>query len=471
VAPEDVYRLFWYVQHCRPFFILCLGDLMGQMVKADQLDFNRFNLREFPWLQHLPERGSGGEATITELLLAACHKIPLLIDPRLAAASCLFYFPSLMTRSKRHPLIEQKGVMESLSMLNHSRSVMRELKKDVLNCGARVTEYENPTDLSVHVMRSLADSINEAYPPDDAPRLPEYVAMMMDQQLERCSKGVVGGLEEARYVRNARPNGATTFTPAATSQHKGQLLPELLDRYLEDERMRTPLIVVDRPGGGVSAMLAGWMRSCLSRADEVVAASIPQYGECLSQATYVSRGCQRLMLYLDLELLSHRLDVTSTVHVIMAAMKAGCPSLSHELPDPSLDVLPAFHQWLSSLEGEQLVLILDGLDYVRVKGDDPVEWLPAALSPWVRIVGTTFPIGRVVYACDAAQRMWTTVRRRSELSVEDKAAVVDGVLRAARVGWLREWVAPLIKSDKTSYMSALRSFLQVCMRALLQRVA
>lgn len=52
-------------------------------------------------------------------------------------------------------------------------------------------------------------------------------------------------------------------------------------------------------------------------------------------------------------------------------------------------------------QGEQVVLLLDGLDSLRSKNaEDPLAWLPRLLPPGVRVIGTARPIGRVVYACD-----------------------------------------------------------------------
>lgn len=54
----------------------------------------------------------------------------------------------------------------------------------------------------------------------------------------------------------------------------------------------------------------------------------------------------------------------------------------------------------SVAQNEQVVLILDGLDSMPNRSEDPLDWLPLSLQPNVRIIGTALPIGRVVYACD-----------------------------------------------------------------------
>lgn len=56
------------------------------------------------------------------------------------------------------------------------------------------------------------------------------------------------------------------------------------------------------------------------------------------------------------------------------------------------------------VQNEQVVLLLDGLDYMPNRSEDPLDWLPLSLQPNVRIIGTALPIGRVVYACDGTTR-------------------------------------------------------------------
>lgn len=62
-----------------------------------------------------------------------------------------------------------------------------------------------------------------------------------------------------------------------------------------------------------------------------------------------------------------------------------------------------------TVQNEQVVLLLDGLDYMPNRSEDPLDWLPLSLQPNVRIIGTALPIGRVVYACDGTVPFQTSL--------------------------------------------------------------
>lgn len=112
--------------------------------------------------------------------------------------------------------------------------------------------------------------------------------------------------------------------PAAPSMPLKPLsLPELLDRYVRDgEPRHKPLILVDRPGSGVTSVLTYWLQSYAARS-QVLLDTPPQYGPCLSRMIVMNESThvRQLVLYVDCELISHRLDTSSLIYYILYSMK------------------------------------------------------------------------------------------------------------------------------------------------------
>lgn len=242
----------------------------------------------------------------------------------------------------------------------------------------------------------------------------------------------------------------------------------LLYRYLDDKDVTTPLILVDRPGSGLSSVLSTWIRSYLSKPhNHILDDVIPQYGSCMSRVLVLTDAWpnprRRLILYLNLEFLWHRLDMPSLLYYILYTLKKCCPSFfMNELPDPNTsDMTQDFARWLEAVQDEQVVLIFDGMEHLRARTEDPICWIPPIINQNVRIVATTFPIGRVICACDREERKWMILRRRSELVLHERECIIHQALVSYGVGMLKEWLTPVIKSDRAAYQLPLRTIIKV----------
>lgn len=142
-------------------------------MELNSLNLSEFNMDAFPWLRRIPfQQGKGRfDPTLTELLFLACFKLPTFVSPQLASF-CQFYFPDPRMRSKRHPNILSKGMMETLSLLNQSRIVMRGIKKDALADSSRVAAtYESIPAFGDMLLTNLTEAIQDLYHADEKPNL------------------------------------------------------------------------------------------------------------------------------------------------------------------------------------------------------------------------------------------------------------------------------------------------------------
>lgn len=126
--------------------------------------------------------------------------------------------------------------------------------------------------------------------------------------------------------------------------------------------MKTPLILVDRHGSGVSFKLATWIKLYLSKpTTHVLEDAIPQYGSCMSRVLVATdawpHSRRRLFIYLNLEFLWHRMDTVSFLYYILYTMKKCCQSFfMNELPDPNTsDLIQDFHRWLEAVQVNSLM--------------------------------------------------------------------------------------------------------------------
>jgi len=258
-------------------------------------------------------------------------------------------------------------------------------------------------------------------------------------------------------------SGTSANTASAGSAPKGWTIHEVLDKYLDDGSCDKPMLIADRQGSGQSTLLAHWVSTILDKS-KVIIKHLPQYGACMTPALITlpsNPKLKRMILYVDLELILHYLDLPSILYYIMAMVTNTCTLTTTDLPDPNIDIIPLFRTWISTYRPDQIILLLDGLDFLPVKDEDPLVWLPLSINPNVRIIATAAPVGRMISACECVERSWVCIRRKSEMTVGEKLSVMDLYLKTQGIGLLKEWISPMLKSDKTSTHLQLATVLQV----------